>query len=246
MDHNHGAHHYADLAKLGWSWKACHDKAKDRYLGYICHTCREGQERFTYEIPKSVYDALDLDKDSSENEALIKTGRMMAHFEASVYGPPIEKSFDDEGEKAWTRVYESVMDELQARFERGDEGLLGLWEAFVNRTEYQQKRGQFLVRAAEGGVLSAQEELAQVYCYDRESRFGIKPDSEKAAYWYELFGEKASAKDQSYLGYLFSEGSGSLKKDTQKARYWLNKAIEGGYEHAKELLASLEKEEAQK
>ena len=170
----------------------------------------------------------------------------MSFFENSIYGGPSVVKYDDEGEEAWERAYKSVMDELEARFEQGDKSLIGLWQVFASRTKDKQRSGQFLIKAAECGDLSAQKELAEAYCYDRESMYGIKVDSEKAVYWYELVTENGSADDQSTLGYMFMNGSGALKEDLKKARYWLKKAAEKGDEDAIELLSSLREKEREK
>jgi len=234
MNTNTSEKNYSDIYKHNCNWSACYDKVKNRYLSYICYTSREGQERYTFEIPKSVFDALDESK-GYKNEHLIKeNGRRISSFIDSIHGGPYGgtlTNFDDEGEEAYFSAYNNIMDELQKRFDEGDESVMNLWEVFAYRTKDKKKRSFYLVKAAESGIRNAEKELSSAYCYGRE-KYGIEANAEKALYWTELVAEKGTAEEQSYLGYCFSKGCSSLKKDPVKAAYWYTKAAERGDEEA--------------
>ena len=173
---------------------------------------------------------MDESESDSKNEDLIQTGRLMAHYENSIHYGPTNGTLhqnDDEGSDAWDEAYKNVFDELEERFERGDESLLDFWRDFCDATEDVDKKRHIIMKAAELGSRHAQNELAKAYCYAwGKEAYGIPQDSEKAAYWYDLVTENASASDQSYLAYIYREGAGCLKPDPEKSAYWSAKAAE--------------------
>ena len=217
------------------SWTACYDKEKNRFLGHICHSDREGQMRWTYEITQSVFDALDQsDESNRKNEDLIKSGRLMALFENTVHGTlrPEMVSIDEEGEEAWKTAYSNAMKELESRFDAGDESTFGFWEEFIERAEDKERRKHFLLKGAENGIVEAQKELAHAYCYGCEDKYGIELDIEKGTYWSELAAEKGSAQEQSLLAQRFCYGC-QVKQSFEKAIYWYSKAAEKGSDDAR-------------
>ena len=89
----------ADVFKRGDGWRACYDRAKNRYLGQFWRTSREGQVRFTYEIPQKVFVSLYPKAKSSQIESRIETGKLIVRFEDSLLGTSLTK-MGDEGEEA--------------------------------------------------------------------------------------------------------------------------------------------------
>ena len=75
-----------ELYKEGNCWKACYDQQHKKYFGYLMYTNREGQTRFLYEITKEIFDRLGSFPDDYDNDQLIRTGRLLFHFENTMYG----------------------------------------------------------------------------------------------------------------------------------------------------------------
>ena len=74
------------LYKEGNYWKACYDQERRKYYGYLMYTNREGQTRFLYEITKEIFDRLGSFPNDYDNDSLIKTVRLLFHFENTMYG----------------------------------------------------------------------------------------------------------------------------------------------------------------
>ena len=74
------------LYKEGNYWKACYDQQRKKYYGYLMYTDREGQTRHLYEITKEIFDRLGSFPDDYDNDQLIQTGRLLFHFENTMYG----------------------------------------------------------------------------------------------------------------------------------------------------------------
>lgn len=74
------------LCKEGNCWKACYDQQCNKYFGHLMYTNREGQTRYLYEITKEVFDRLGSFPDDYDNDQLIQTGRLLFHFENTMYG----------------------------------------------------------------------------------------------------------------------------------------------------------------
>jgi len=229
---------FPTILKEAGSWIAIYDKFNNRYLGHICFRDREGETRLTYEIPRKVFEALDPSSESKGYD-LIKKGRKLAHFEDTRYGTPGPTmiKYAKEGEEGWSKAYLSVLDELESRFDEGDETALQFWQVFAEHSKDVEKRPHYLIKAAELGILQAQKILSNAYCYAwGEEKYGIPLDREKGQYWAEIAAEKGTPEDQSYLAYLFEKGT-IIPQDFEKAMYWLTKAAEGGYASAQKELA---------
>ena len=229
---------FPTILKQAGSWIAVYDKKKNRYLGRICFRDREGETRLTFQIPKKVFEALDPSSESKGYE-LIKKGRKMARFEDTKYGTPgpVMVKYDKEGEEGWRQAYLSALDELESRFDEGDETALQFWQVFAECSKPVEKRSHFLIKAAELGIPGAQKELFLAYCYPwGKEKYGIPLDFEKGQYWAELAAEKGTPEDQSYLACLFEEGT-RMTQDLEKAVYWRTKAAEAGYGPAQMKLA---------
>lgn len=85
------------LYKEGNYWKACYDQERRKYYGYLMYTNREGQTRYLYEITKEIFDRLGSFPEDYDNDRLIETGRLMFHFENTMYGTmgPESVTLDD-------------------------------------------------------------------------------------------------------------------------------------------------------
>ena len=90
------------LYKEGNYWKACYDQERRKYYGYLMYTNREGQTRCLYEITKEIFDRLGSFPNDYDNDSLIKTGRLLFHFENTMYGTmgpesvTLDESFTEE------------------------------------------------------------------------------------------------------------------------------------------------------
>ena len=82
--------------------------------------------------------------------------------------------------------------------------------------------------------INAQLEMGYIYS-DNE---GIKPDIEKAIYWFSVAGENGETRAMGKLAemYYFSEG---VEQDVKKAIYWWNKAADKGDSFAQLKLGAL-------
>lgn len=85
------------LCKEGNCWRACYDQERRKYYAYLMYTNREGQTRFLYEITKEIFDRLGSFPNDYDNDSLIKTGRLLFHFENTMYGTmgPERMTLDD-------------------------------------------------------------------------------------------------------------------------------------------------------
>ena len=85
------------LYKEGNYWKACYDQERRKYYGYLMYTNREGQTRYLYEITKEIFDRLGSFPNDYDNDRLIETGRLLFHFENTMYGTmgPESVTLDD-------------------------------------------------------------------------------------------------------------------------------------------------------
>jgi TPR repeat protein len=115
------------------------------------------------------------------------------------------------------------------------------------------KATTWLERAGEQGDSEAQYRLGEFYKYGIISREGFRGwmialglwgDPTSGSYWYEKAAKQGHVIAQYNMGKLYaglSTGKGAevLPKDTNKARFWLQKAIENGCEEAKSVLEKL-------
>ena len=88
--------------KKGCCWSAYHDPDTGRYFAEIMYTSREGREQYDYEITQEIYSRLGTFSDDTDNERLIKTGKMAYSFENTMYGTlgPERTVWDDEANEA--------------------------------------------------------------------------------------------------------------------------------------------------
>lgn len=93
--------------KHGNYWTAYYDAETDRYFAEIIYTSREGREQYDYEITQDIYRALGTFADESENERLIRTGKIAYSFENTMYGTlgPERMVWDEE---TWEAMDQSV------------------------------------------------------------------------------------------------------------------------------------------
>ena len=92
--------------KKGNNWTAYHDPETGRYFAEIMHTSREGREQYDYEITQDIYSRLGTFSDDTDNERLIKTGKMTYSFENTMYGTlgPERMVWDDEANEAMNQL----------------------------------------------------------------------------------------------------------------------------------------------
>jgi TPR repeat protein len=93
-------------------------------------------------------------------------------------------------------------------------------------------------QAAEQGNAEAQNNLGLVYHYGK----GVKPDSEKAVYWWLKAAEQGFPPAQYHLGVVYYNGEG-VEQDYEKAIYWYNEAGKQGYTIALHNLFKMKREE---
>ncbi len=72
--------------KSGNCWKAYFDPETKKYCARIMYISREGLEQYDYEITEDVFDRLGTFDDDTENEHLIKEGKLAYSFENTMYG----------------------------------------------------------------------------------------------------------------------------------------------------------------
>ena len=92
--------------KKGNNWTAYHDPETGRYFAETMHTSREGREQYDYEITQDIYSRLGTFSDDTDNERLIKTGKMTYSFENTMYGTlgPERMVWDDEANEAMNQL----------------------------------------------------------------------------------------------------------------------------------------------
>ena len=88
--------------KKGNNWTAFYDPDTRRYFAEIIYTSREGREQYNYEITQDIYSRLGTFDDDTENERLIRTGKMTYSFENTMYGTlgPERMVWDEEASDA--------------------------------------------------------------------------------------------------------------------------------------------------
>ncbi len=90
---------------------------------------------------------------------------------------------------------------------------------------------EYLSRAAEGGLASAQAALGVAY----HEGVGVDRDDSKAAQLYRQAADLGDADGQMYLGEAYFEGYG-VDKNFDQAFYWINKSADQGLDEAIEFL----------
>ena len=92
--------------KKGNNWTAYHDPETGCYFAEIMYTSREGREQYDYEITQDIYSRLGTFSDDTDNERLIKTGKMTYSFENTMYGTlgPERTVWDDEANEAMNQL----------------------------------------------------------------------------------------------------------------------------------------------
>lgn len=198
--------------KKGNCWKACYDKDTGKYLGYIVYTSREGQERYLYEISKDVFDRLGSFKDDYENDRLIK----------------------DEG-KSFYRFENTMYGTLGPEESVYEEGGESIWDR-----AYKKIEDELEAKAEAGDEKALVEWLVnnQYSCGNDKKRKKIRHFMEKASDCGITWVQEKLAN-----AYLYGdEYNSGIKKDLEKAAYWLAKAAEQGSKEAKKLLRKLKRE----
>jgi uncharacterized protein len=92
-----------------------------------------------------------------------------------------------------------------------------------------------LAKAAEGGDLDAQHELAAFYATD--DSLGMK-DAAKAVEVYTRAAECGHAESQYDLGFMLLLGEGT-KQDVAQGLWWTEQAVANGYAYAAKLLSDV-------
>lgn len=92
--------------KKGNYWTAYNDSETGRYFARIMYISREGCEEYRYEITQDIYNRLGTFADDSENEELIRTGKMAYSFENTMYGTlgPERTVWDEEANEEMKKV----------------------------------------------------------------------------------------------------------------------------------------------
>ena len=118
--------------------------------------------------------------------------------------------------------------------------VLGCGALTVRAEEPQVTAAQVAqIRAdAEQGDAMAQCILGGCYAFGWGVKWGVKPDKEKAVYWYRKAAEQGFAPAQYNLGGCYENGDG-VPKDLEKAVYWYRKAAAQGHEGANAMLKRL-------
>jgi uncharacterized protein len=89
---------------------------------------------------------------------------------------------------------------------------------------------QFLLARANKGDREAEWEIADRYadgCKDKRGKIIVRRSAPKAAEWFRRAAEHGSGPAQNNLGVLLGNGHG-VKKNVQKALWWLRKAFRSG------------------
>ena len=174
--------------KEGKNWEACYDATHDRYLACLIFTSREGQERSTYELTEEAYDALSesaerakvaelAEEGRKKNRELIESGRLMAHFENTMYGTqgPELTNYDPEGEKAFDRAILRVKAEKgngEAQFKLGK-----LYEDGKGVEQSDEEAFRWYTKAVKSGCSAALYDLG---CFYFSGRGGAEMSRERA------------------------------------------------------------------
>ena len=97
-----------------------------------------------------------------------------------------------------------------------------------------------IIRRAESGDQAAQIELGEMYW----SGIAVKPDPEKAFYWWTKAADGGNVEMMTKLGILYSDGhpGHGIAPDPPKGEFWLLKAGKKGYSSAAHLLTMLYRE----
>ena len=104
---------------------------------------------------------------------------------------------------------------------RDSKFILGLCYLGGQGVPHDVKKGLELVtRAAELGLLKAQNDLATIYQTGIE---GVPQDYQKAKFWYEKAADKGLAASQANLGYMYYTGQGGAQ-DYVLAKKWIKKS----------------------
>jgi hypothetical protein len=92
--------------KQGSCWTAYYDPETGRCFAGIIYTSREGREQYDYEITREIYSRLGTFSDDTDNERLIKTGKLAYSFENTMYGTlgPERTVWDDEANEAMKKT----------------------------------------------------------------------------------------------------------------------------------------------
>ena len=252
-----------DYLKKGKDWAACYDSGNGRYLGRLGYASTQGSECFIYVLSPSAFNRLGtFDRQFANNELIRDEGTLIFKYENTRYGTmsPESTEYEKGAEESWERAYQRSLDRLEASAEAGDLLALRTWLG-LNRHTYlekdqkkkQQKIRHFLVKAAENGLRSAQEELAGLYCFGEHSEIEIDVDLKKAVYWsiqylenenviepedpailyqeafhsYQMGTTSWTPDNQCYEGWRYLSGTG-VKQCFEKAVYWFVKGTVGG------------------
>jgi uncharacterized protein len=104
----------------------------------------------------------------------------------------------------------------------------------------EEEDWSWLMRAAEGGSLQAQYDVAACLATgDSPNRDVTTQDLEAAVGWYRRAAEAGHAEAQFNLASMFLHGEG-CEPDVAAAREWLMRSLAGGYAYAAKLLAILD------
>ena len=103
------------------------------------------------------------------------------------------------------------------------------WNVEINKEQARR----FLLKAVERGSVRAMSSLAATIYLGNTGDYGFAEDHEKSAYWYEKAAELGDAYSQYRTGKNYYHGS-AVKKDLEKARYWITLAAKQGHKDAQE------------
>ncbi|MGQ7246719.1 tetratricopeptide repeat protein [Halomonas sp. V046] len=92
----------------------------------------------------------------------------------------------------------------------------------------EDKALEYLVAAADDGLLIAQRELGRAYVGKKEWEGLVEPDIEKGIYWLERAGNAGDLKSARAMASLYSQGT-LVEKDDALAFDWLLKSSESRY-----------------
>lgn len=108
-----------------------------------------------------------------------------------------------------------------------------LWGSGVSKNS--RKGIEWLTKSANQNNAMAQYNLAEEYADGKN----INKDQDLANYWYLKSAENGDVSAQFKLGSLYLDGNSGLPQDINKAKAWLKKAADQGYELAQRQLAAL-------
>ncbi len=133
-----------------------------------------------------------------------------------------------------TEEYKKAVRELEKSGAQGNPDaqfkLAGIYYDGIVILKDNQAAFTWYEKAGEQGVAEAQFILGLMHYYGRG---GVDKDSARAFDWFEKAAKHELPKAQYHLGLMYASGRG-VEKNMKKAKYWIKKSDENGFEKAKD------------